>query len=308
MHRAWDYPDFRKTNADLYHGGSPPEELAALASLVMGIRIRAGHSTRRFEPNGDSLGTPTEAGDRIIPYFQPPDVPKVPSAAKGQHPLESLNVLKFLPKLSQTEACAIVRAARLYQDAMWLAESDPEVTWLLLVSALETAANEWQKEKGDSLARLEDSKPELYEYLSSLKDESILPTVADYIADSIGITRKFVTFVLKFLPEPPQLRPPEWAQFKWESNRFEKALKIIYRYRSRALHDGRPFPPPMSEAQYVDPSWQAPAEIMFAAATSQRGGVWLQDDIPMNLHLFEYLARNVLLRWWQACGDKNHSC
>jgi hypothetical protein len=306
MHKAWEYPNFEKTKAGLYHGGSPQQELAALASLVLGIRLRAGHSTRRFEPNSDPLGRPTELGNRPAPYFQLPDSRNLPSAADGQHPLAALQVFDSLLRLSQREACAIVRAARLYQDALWLAESEPELTWILLVSALETAANEWEKNKRDEIARLRDAKPELWDYLDSLKDSSILSKVAEYIADSLGITRQFVTFVLRFLPEPPGLRPPEWAQFKWEPNQLKKALTTIYSYRSKALHDGRPFPPPMCNAPRLDSSWQAPAEKMVGQATSERGGVWLQKDIPMNLHLFEYIARNVLLNWWQECGHKNH--
>jgi hypothetical protein len=304
MHRAFGHPNFEKTNAELYHGGSVQQELAAFASLAMGIRLRAGRSTRRFDRNDDPFGKPTESGDRAIPYFYLPDSLSLPLAAEGQHPLSALEILNCLPKLSPEEASVMVRAARLYQDALWLAESEPELTWLLLVSALETVANEWQKQKGDEIARLQDSKPELYEYLNGIEDKVILPTVAKHIADSLGIMRKFVDFVLEFLPEPPELRPPEWAQFKWESNQLKKALKTIYGYRSKALHDGRPFPPPMCEAHRIDPSWQAPAERMTSQATSQRGGVWLAKDVPMNLHLFEYIARGVLLNWWNACANE----
>jgi hypothetical protein len=306
MHRPWQEPDFRKTNADLYHGGSPPQELAALASLAMGIRLRAGHSTRRFEPKGDPLGRPNEMHTRSAPYFEVADSYILPSAT-GPHSLDSLQILNRLPVLTPANARALIRSAWLYQDALWLVESTPELTWLLLVSALEAGANEWQKEKGDKVARLEYSKPQLYEFLAKLEDKSILPTVAEHIAESLGITRKFVEFALKFFPDPPRLRPPEWAQFKWESSQLKKALRTIYGYRSDALHDGRPFPGPMCEAPArLDPSWEAPAERMLAEGASQRGGVWLQDDIPMNLHLFEYIARGVLVRWWEACSQKNH--
>ena len=185
---------------------------------------------------------------------------------------------------------------------MWLAESEPELSWLLVVSALETGANEWNKEKGDNVVRLRESKPKLYDYLHALPDNSILPTVAEHLADSLGIMKKFVEFALKFLPGPPQQRPPAWAQFKWEQTHLKKALQKIYGYRSKALHDGRPFPRPMCEAPRLDRSWQAPAEKMISEATSQRGGVWLKSDIPMNLHLFEYIARNVLLTWLKACA------
>ena len=59
------------------------------------------------------------------------------------------------------------------------------MTWLLMVSALETAANEWQRAKGDPVERLKESKPELHKYLSSLSDDSILKKVAAYVAESL---------------------------------------------------------------------------------------------------------------------------
>lgn len=304
LHRAWLYPDFRKTNAELYHGGSPPQELAALGSLAIGVRLRAGRPTRRFEPKGDPVGTPTESGGRATPFFDVPEQYKLPSAAEGGHALGDLSILNCLLQMSRDEACAVVRAARLYQDALWLAESEPEMSWLLIVSALETAANEWQKEKGDNIARLRDSKPALHAYLASLRDRTILSTVAEHVADSLGSTRKFVSFVLEFLPEPPARRPPTWAQFSWEPNRIRRALKTIYGYRSHALHDGRPFPLPMCETPTRFPTWETPAETMVAMATSARGAVWRKEDIPMNLHLFEYIARNALLKWWKACAQR----
>jgi hypothetical protein len=302
MHQQWKEPNFQKTNTDLYHAGSAPQEVAAFASLAMGVRLKAGHATRRFEPTGDPLGRPNEMRSRGTPYFDAPDSYILPSAV-GAHSLDLLQILNRLPSLSAASACAMVRAARLYQDALWFSESEPEVAWLLLVSALEAAANEWQKEKGDAVARLEHSKPELHQYLANLKDRSILETVATHTADSLGSTRKFVEFVLRFLPDPPQLRPPEFAQFKWESSNLKKALRTIYGYRSDALHGGTPVPGPMCRAPArLDPSWQAPAETMLAEAISEQGGVWLQDDIPMNLHLFEYITRSALLKWWEACS------
>lgn len=58
FHTEWEHPSFEKTDANLYHGGSPPEELAALASLAMGIRFRAGRSVRTFQPHADAKGRP----------------------------------------------------------------------------------------------------------------------------------------------------------------------------------------------------------------------------------------------------------
>jgi hypothetical protein len=51
----WEFPslDWSKTDAQRYHGGSPPDEVAALASLAMGVRLRAGDSMREFRPGGE---------------------------------------------------------------------------------------------------------------------------------------------------------------------------------------------------------------------------------------------------------------
>ena len=39
------------------------------------------------------------------------------------------------------------------------------------------------------------------------------------------------------------------------------------------------------------------AERTFASAGG-RGGLWKPDEIPMMLHVFEHITRNVLLAWW----------
>jgi hypothetical protein len=97
------------------------------------------------------------------------------------------------------------------------------------------------------------------------------------------------------------VRPPKLGQFGWEQNLLKEALETIYDYRSNALHGGRPFPAPMCDAPArLDSSWQAPAEIMLAEGVSRDGGVWRKDDIPMKLHLFEYIARGVLINWSEA--------
>jgi hypothetical protein len=103
---------------------------------------------------------------------------------------------------------------------------------------------------------------------------------------------------MAFLPEPPAPRAPEGSRFPWTERDLRKAFFVIYNYRSKALHAGIPFPRPMSNAPHRDPSWEGHSEIMTSLAIGERGGMWVKKDIPMNLHLFEYIARNVLLNWW----------
>jgi len=151
----------RKTSADRYHGGSFQEEIAALTSLAMGGRFRAGNSTRRFEPGGDPRGRPIVSGSRRMAPTLIRELHfrwRLPSAVEGEHSLDSLEILSRLPTLRPDLAVSLVRAARLYQDSLWLIESEPSLAWLMLVSAVETAANRWQTEKGDPLDRVRENR------------------------------------------------------------------------------------------------------------------------------------------------------
>ena len=84
-----------------YHGGYAQDELAALASLILGIRLSAGSVTREFEVKGDPLGKPTERGSRDKPFFRLPRSYVIPSAASGQHDLHDLQGIEKLEDVSQ---------------------------------------------------------------------------------------------------------------------------------------------------------------------------------------------------------------
>jgi hypothetical protein len=306
-HLQQKQPDMTRTDSDRYHGGTFPEELAALTSLAVGIRLRAGHSTRWFQQGDDPKGHPYE--------FSPQPVSRtflrveergwiLPTVAEGDHPLGFLQVLESFPMLSVSSANAVIRAARLYQDALWLAESQPALAWLMLVSAIEAAANEWRTNQDNAVDRLKEARPDFIGYLETL-GESVVERVATEFADSLGSTKKFVDFVFEFLPGPPAGRPPEWACCAWDQARLRKILRKIYDYRSKALHEGRPFPAPMSEIPYSAKGWVAPAEKPMGMASSTQGGVWLAEDTPILLHTFEYITRSVLLSWWGRLGATN---
>lgn len=294
-------PDWIITDAELYHGGSFPEEIAALVSLVLGIRVRAGGVTRRFEIGGDPMGRPVEGSGRpatgVIRKERRGWV--LPNAAQGDHSLEWLSLLDSLPTLPMDHTITLIRAARLYQDALWVVESEPALAWLMLVSAAESAANQWCAARETPVDRLKHSKPVLYGYLETLSSPEILSTVARHIADSLGVTKKFVDFIIEFLTPPPSARPPEWCQYCWEATNIREGMRLIYNYRSRALHDGKPFPAPMCEVPGRDAGWDAAQERMIASAVSKAGGMWLAKDIPMLFHTFEYIVRNALLEWWR---------
>lgn len=304
----WEYPspDMTKTDTQRYHGGSFPDEVAALSSLALGVRLKAGNMTREFRPGGDPKGTPREwnarparailIGTRGCAWV-------LPGAAKGYHPLDRLNVLSILPQLSASTATALVRAGRLYQEALWLAESETAMSWLMLVSAIETAANQWRKEKEDPAVRLETSLPDLHRYLATLGAD-VQERVAGYIMNILGSTRKFVDFLITFLPPPPEVRPPAGLQHPWDEAELRSTFRKIYQYRSKALHEGIPFPYPMCQAPFSHTEWSAPSEVPMGFATSAYNATWVSGDTPMHFHMFEFIARHTLLKWWERAAPE----
>jgi hypothetical protein len=301
-HIEWTTPDMEKTDVERYHGGSFPEEAAALASLSMGIRLKAGALTRTFRPGDDPKGRPMHWDRQPIASITLEHGRKLrlPDAARGT--LEHLNALQTLPLLPPDAASVLVRAARMYQDAIWIAESQPELAWLLLVSALETAANQWKKSKSSPVEIVKVAKPALYEHLSKF-GQDILGTVSEHIAGPMQSTKKFLDFVMQFIPCAPVQRPPVWCQCSWEPEHMLSVLTQIYDYRSKALHQGIPFPAPMCEIPYTQ-DWEVPAERSLGLASSVRGGVWVANDTPMLLHVFEYITRNVLQKWAEQSVDR----
>jgi hypothetical protein len=291
-------PDLTKTDTKFYHGAGFLEEIAALFSLAIGIRAKSGGLIRQFEPDGDPLGRPVSYDYHPTPIIVIDHRGLILPRVVGSHKLEKLVPLSWLLKISPEDAIALIKAARLYQDALWIAESEPALSWIMFVSALETAANQWRREKDSAIERLEASRPELLELLRENCSQKISETVAGLIADSLGNTSKFIKFVLEFLPGLPEKRPIEWMRLEWSNTSMRKTLNKIYDYRSRALHDGTPFPAPMCEPPLYHPELGI-SEKPIGIAAGAMGGTWLSEDIPLLLHTFEYITRGVLFNWWK---------
>ncbi len=299
-HLVQKRPDFSKTDEGCYHGGWIVDEVAALCSLALGVRVKAGPCRRIFDLHGDPLGRP------IFWYYK--EEPSISFGGRGpvipritqEHSLSLLEPLKQFPKLTATDATAVIRAARLYQDSLWICESEPALAWVMLVSALETGADQHDKKKYKPIEILEMAKPNLYRKITEIGDEELTDIVLHEIADTIRATKKFMNFVLEFLPHQPQKRPPDWGQHPWDTGSLKKTLSKIYGYRSRALHGGIPFPAPMCEPPYFQTDWEAPFEKPIGGASYTLGGVWLANDTPLLLHTFEYIVRGCLLNWFSS--------
>jgi hypothetical protein len=290
-------PDFSQTDAEYYHGGELADEIAALVSLCLGIRLKAGGSTRRFDQTGDPWGSPT-ADYRPAPIITLKSQQLVLPNVVGVRSLIDLLPLQCIPLLSPEDLIAFIRAARLYQDALWISESEPALSWIMFVSAVEACARQWEASTSSPLERLKASKPDVTKRLYEVGGDSLVEEIANMIVDSLGATKNFIDFVLKHMPPPPDKRPPEFGQIAWSKTGMKKILQKVYSYRSKALHGGKPFPAPMCEPPSYLTEGGAPLEKpTVGSAIYMRGGTWMAKDVPILLHTFEYITRSALLEW-----------
>ena len=290
-------PDMSKTDDSLYHGGSWVDEIAALTSVALGVRIRAGNETRRFEPNQDPYGQPREWQYDPKPIVVARSHQLILPSVVGTRSMDQLKILESIPRIDPDRYVNLIRACRSYQNALWIAESEPNLAWLMFVSALETAANDFYEIDASPDERLRTSKPQLATYLEEYGDAEHVRKVAEFIAPTLGATKKFIDFTIQFLPDEPDQRPDhKLFQVKWSKSGLKKVLNKVYAYRSRSLHGGIPFPDPMLRPPYpigIEPLPEVPlGSISYS-------GTWLEKDIPINLHCFHYITRGVLLNWWR---------
>lgn len=216
------------------------DELACLLALVLGCRIRAGGKVRTF-PDKDPVGRPMYAEHTtpipLTPAYRSPIMPNLHNIRIPIAP--ALKPLSRYPNLKSQDAIALVRAARHYATALWVADNDPEQAWLQLVSALETVAVQWKAATTDPVTLFKDHFPEPAQLIQQAGGDDLLAEVAPHFSRLIGASRRVQDFVEAFRPEPPPLRPPN-AQVEWTNLR--KVTRTIYEHRSALLHNGTPFP------------------------------------------------------------------
>jgi len=298
-----DAPDkfWERTDTSTHHGGWLGDELAALVSLALGIRLASGGIVREFSTGSDPRGRPREWSHRApyLPEPAPDARGRVLPAAAADASLDNCTaLLSRYPDLPADQAIALVRAARAYQQALWIAEDDPRQAWLRLVAAVEVAADHWGVEE-EPAERLKTIHPHLAELLEA-KGGDHLRAVAAELARIYGSTGKFSKFLTTFAAQPPPARPPEGYQVDW--SKLKTHLGAIYRYRSKDLHAGIPIPDPMCEPPHRQDDWAVPSEISLGLGTwvGPESASWTKADIPMLLHVFEGIVRRALTAWWQS--------
>jgi hypothetical protein len=294
-------PDMENTDTTSYHGGGIAEEVSALIGLALGIRLRPGGKTRDidFDPPRERprAEDPGSIPILVLAPRRPPVLPNMQKTVKLHH-----TILAGYPDLPPRSAVAVVRAARLYQHGLWLSESNPNDAWLMFISAAEVAAVQWRAAEvdDDPETLFRQLKPAWAERLDRTGDSSLVRDMAILWADLLGSTNRFLKFLRTHLPDAPAERPPV-GQVDWSSKGIRAGLEQIYEYRSLALHAGIPFPAPMCLPPFsVSHENKAPIERPLGLATASSGGVWKYEDIPMHLHIFAYIVRGALMKWWEC--------
>lgn len=292
--------DMSVTSDDHYHGGWHYDEVAAIASLILGARIVAGPVDREFGYDADPLGRSRAHALALLPTLPARTAsPQIPWLFE-QRDLRDLGLLESFPGLDIPAAVALIKSARLFQQALWISDTTPETAWLLLVSAIETAANHWNAAIMSPTERLKLSYPRLVALLEATDDDALVEKAAAELAPLIAATGKFIGFCATFRPDPPELRAA-FGRVDFAPKAFKAAMTRIYRYRSRALHGGIPFPRPMCAAPDRDDGPTGTAEERPGGlAVGTLGATWLAEDMPMYLHTFAYITRHALLAWWRS--------
>lgn len=295
---GWSPDALRQTEESRYHGGWLEDEIAALISLCLRVRVAFARTTRSFLPRQDPSGLPILEDYQPVPRFRLDSGRAVIPRALNAERFRDLDPLHTLCRLSSADAVALVRAARLYQQALAVAEIDPNLCWLFLVSSIEAAAVHWKGSINDPVGQLRRSKPALTELLKERGGEELVAEVSAHLADQLAATRKFISFALTFMPGEPEVRPSlETTRHPWTRTALKKSLSDIYGYRSRALHGGTPFPAPMSESHPIHLP-NPPAEVYTGTAVGYQNATWLRKALPMQLHLFEHIVQGALMKWW----------
>jgi hypothetical protein len=286
-------------SAQWWLGEAVDEEVAALLSLGMGIRMRSGGITRRFAAGGDPAGAP-EWHNHLVPVL-----PAVPDHLVQIHFIRGIEtpfdwawkLVQEVPRVSATEAFVLVRAAIQYAEALWVVDSDPQLAWLRLVTALEGVAVHVQAE-ANLLPNLIRKQFQHTADAVQGADGEIPPKVLSEFDKLLGAGARFTEFTARFAPGAFEPRPP--VEFQVDFDNLGPRLKKIYDLRSKLLHEGRPFPPMLVMGipeRFDNGAWaEHPGDSVHLTGSAG----WSPQDLPMHLWVFAHIAQSAILNWWRS--------
>ena len=291
-------PDSGTDELDLrgWTGGDLGDQAAALLSLAISKRVRCGGVVRQGFAPGDPLGRPMAPRHRPPTLVEPAGRPMLPGIADAAQVQGTAELWAIYSRLDPLNAAALTRAAGQYADALWWADADPRIAWIKLVGALEAAANraDISSANDDPVTLLKRHRGALYGKLKRI-DPAAARVAAENLAGTMRAEAKLLEFTLAHAPAPPQTRP---GGALVDFNDLGPSLAGIYEWRSRDLHDGIPFPPPLCEPPIATDD--GICERFPALAVQGDGGTWPAEKLPMYLHVFAHIVGGALRAWWQT--------
>jgi hypothetical protein len=195
---AWLIPEIvvdgklAKSDSSAYHGGTIADEVTALVSLELGVRLRVAGmretSGIRYPDNAPHPPIHFEVPELVHPGTRGREI--LPHVMSRPASLSGLNLLASFPLLKEKDQIELARAARSYASAIWWANEDPNQAWLQLVSAVEVAASRRQRKSAPPEKLLGEHWPELWEHVSKLDDEP-RAAASKLLAQQTKATAKF---------------------------------------------------------------------------------------------------------------------
>lgn len=261
---------------EYYHGGDIPEELVALASLFLRRKIKLGPIVR-MNDFPKLIGITRRWIDRDLIE----DVSNLKDLIKWLELVERLDI-KYHYKF--------ILATRLYHRAILDIETQPDVAYLNLISAIEVLSNEFELD--DVLENLKDNLDiELLDEIRSLDEPDLQKEFEIALLKRINKRpQQFVKFILKYIMDDDEFwtyekRPKYW---KITPKVLPELLERVYQQRSNFLHDGVPFQPDI----FHPPALKT--EINIGKALQDRGKKWTSEEFIPYPHFFERLINHVL--------------
>jgi hypothetical protein len=238
------------------------EDLAGFLTVVFRRPVSVLGRTRTVYLNMEGLSGPGDfpnpifnlAGRHWTPrgstvnYGPPPNPIQITNNDPPPVAVSPGPIIKQLRGLASSNSQDVLRAIRLYTTALELIYERPQVSYLLLVSAIESLANEALRNwlpSDDDRAKHQHAVAKLAKKFE-LSDEQGRDLALTASKTEHWVKRKFVNFVLEKAGahawEEDEVFP--WVLRLWQpdQSKLETYVKKIYDFRSDVLHEGQVFP------------------------------------------------------------------
>jgi hypothetical protein len=218
-------------------------------------------------------------------------------------------LLLGLPRLAH--AASIVASARLYVLALELIHDQPDISYQLLISSVETIASPvlTSFQPADE-AKVEHRRP-VFELENSLGlPEDVAKRLAiEACKGDYWIKRKFKKFLLDNASDsiwikPDDLFPRAVGMLIPQRDNFERALGEVYEARSKATHVGQPFPATASHTGGPN----LPTRIATTLWRSAQSG---ETQVFPPIIWFERVVNSAITGFWERSllnADANRTC